>query len=656
MSWKRDKRFWRAIVVLIIVWLCGITERVLSIGEGAFGPVILGDIAGLAGALLVGIGGRIYLRGIEIAPSVRRILAIAWVLFTTYSLSDVLDEFLFPPDNIFLGKEQFVHRTIEIMLWSGGFVMAVAGLFAAIVDGARARQSAREERVRVDASERETEKTQGQLALFAHAIEQATDSFVLMDLQGTLIYANGSFEDLMTLPRGAAVGKTAADLIREYNVTPADMFDIALREGRWNGEVVARRADGVLLNASVALVLFRDKSGVPVGVAGLASDITQRLALETALRQSEERYRLIVENATDLISIHTRDSEWLLVSPSSESILGYAPEELLGTEAYAIMDPSHATDLNNLEPVNFLDPHPSPINLVLCHKDGHPVHLESKIRTLTSADPAAEPQLLVMSRDVTERLAQEEQRRGLEARIQEAQRQEGLAMLAGGIAHDFNNLLLVILANADLLAAERGEITSGSAYVEGIRAAAERAGDLTRQLLAYAGRGELRHQELDLGRTVVEMSSLIQASLPRLVTIERDIAQGLPLLRGDVVELRQVVLNLITNAAEAIGTQAGTIQIRTGVRHCTRDELKACLVHDHLPEGNYVFLQVRDTGHGMDEKTRQRMFDPFFTTKFQGRGIGLAAVSGIVRRHHAALAVESAPGAGTTVTVYFPAA
>ncbi len=656
MSWRSDNRFWRAVSVLFVVWLCGITERVVSIARGDVLPMWMGDLAGLAGALLLGAAGRTVFHGLEISQSVRRILLVAWLLFVSYSVSDVLDEFAFPPDNIFLGKEQLVHRTIEILLWSGGFVLAVAGLFAAILDSSRARKAVRAERERVDASERETERTQEQLALFAHAIEQATESFVLMGLDGTLIYANPSFEDLLQLPRGTAVGMSATELVTTHKASPTDMVKLALERGSWNGEVVARRPDGTPLHASVALVLFRDKSGTPAGIAGLASDISGRIQLESALRASEERYRLIAENATDLVSIHNRDSEWIFVSPSVTSILGYEPEELLGTEAYKIMDPSQAMSLDKLDPVNFLDPHPAPLHLVMRHKDGHPVHLESKIRTLTSDDPEATPKMLVMSRDVTERLRQEDQRRELEARIQEAQRQEGLSMLAGGIAHDFNNLLLVILANADLLALERGEEHGQPMYVEGIRAAAERASDLTRQLLAYAGRSEIRRQETDLGRTVTEMSTLIHASVPRLVQVEMDIAEDLPIIRGDVVELRQVVLNLITNAVEAIGPNEGTIRIHTGTRHCTREELKACLVHDHLPEGDYVCLEVGDSGQGMDEQTRLRMLDPFFSTKFQGRGIGMAAVSGIVRRHHAALGVESLPGKGTTVRVYFPPA
>jgi len=639
-----------------VVWLCGITERIVSIGDGDEIPFWIGDLVGLFGALLLGLAGSVMLRGAEFSRSVRRTLLVAWLLFVSYCLSDVLDELVFPPSHPILGKHQFLHQIIEILLWSGGFLVTVLGLFAALVDSSRARKAVQEERQRVSVSEKETERTQEQLALFAHAIEQATESFVLMDLEGTLTYANRAFDDLLGVPRGTTLGMNAADIVKAHQATPPDIVKHALEQGTWNGVVVARRADGTQLHASVALVLFHDKSGTPAGLAGLARNISDRIHLEAALRASEERYRLIVENATDLISIHTRESEWLFVSPSVTAILGYEPEELIGHKAYAIMEPTLASELNEGDPSNFLDPHPAPIHIILRHKDGHDIRLESKIRTLTSDNPDAPPKLLVMSRDVTERLRQEEQRRNLEARIQEAQRQDSLTMLAGGIAHDFNNLLLVIVANTDLLALEYEIAHGANPQIDGIRAAAERAGELTRQLLAYAAQGEVRKLNIDLSQMVSGLSALLKASVPRLISIHLDIANDLPTFLGDPVELRQVILNLVTNAFEAIGPQEGTILIRTRSRHCTREELAACLIHEHLPEGDYVCLEVSDSGLGMDEKTRLRMMEPFFSTKFQGRGIGMAAVAGIVRRHHAALNVTTTQNRGTTVHVYFPLA
>jgi two-component system cell cycle sensor histidine kinase/response regulator CckA len=652
MDWRRDPRFWQAAGILAIVWLCGFTERIVSVEEGRLAPLWLGDLAGLVGALLLGGAGRFVLRDIFIPTSVRRMLLVAWLLFVSYSISDVLDEFAFPADNPILGKRQPLHRAIEILLWSSGFLLAIAGLFAALLDSANARRAARAERERGDASTRETERTQEQLALFSHAIEQATESFVLMDLAGKLIYANKAFEDLLEMPPGSAVGKTAAELIATHAANPAVMVEQALEHGSWSGEVEARRANGAAFCASVTLVLFRDKSGVPAGIAGLARDVSEQRRLQSALRDSEDRYRMIAENATDLISTHTRDSEWLYVSPSVTAILGYTPEELLGRPAYDIMDPAQADALNDLDPADFLDPQPDPIPITLRHKDGRLIHCETRVRTLTPAH-AEEPQMLAMTRDVSGRLREEEERRQLEKKLQRAQRHESLALLAGGVAHDFNNLLLVILANSDLLAIRLGANPAAENYIPKIQTAAERAAELTRQMLMYTGQGEAAIQPIDLGKTVQDMAALLEASVPTGVTIHTDCPPAAPVMLGDITEIRQVILNLITNAAEAIGAGQGDIRISTGLQDCTREFLDGCIAHDHLPEGRYAYIEVNDTGEGIDLKTQERMFDPFFTTKFQGRGLGLAAVLGIVRRHRGTMCIHSVPGAGATIRALF---
>jgi two-component system cell cycle sensor histidine kinase/response regulator CckA len=656
MSFVRDRRFLRAVGILGVVWVCGVIERVVSIQDGLYVPMWMGDLAGLIGALLLGGAGRSLVRDLDISLEVRRILLIAWLLFVTYSLSDVLDEFAFPPDNPLLGKRQFLHRAVEIFLWSSGFVLTVVGLFAAILDSGAARRAAKDARERGDASIRENERTREQLDLFAHAIEQSTEAFVLMAVDGTITYANPAFERLLLLPSGHALGRTAMEMIEDHHANPARLIEEAREKGSWSGEVEAQRTDGQRFQANVMLILIRDRAGVPVGIAGLARDVTERVKLEAALRASEERYRIIAEQATDLISTHTRDSEWLYVSPSVESILGYTPEELVGNDAYDIMDPSMAKSLNDLEPGDFLDPQPEPMKLALRHKEGHVVHLESRIRTVTPSDPGAPPQILVMSRDVSERLRHEEERRQLDIKLHRAQRHESLTLLAGGVAHDFNNLLLVILANTDLVLSELGPQNAVQGYLRAIQTAAEHAGDLTRQMLAYTGKGQPNIRPIQLGEAVDEMAALLQASVPSRIRFERALKPSAPEIRGDITEIRQVVMNLITNATEAIGHNDGIVRIATGACQCDRAYLDACVVHEPLPEGAYSYVEVTDTGAGMDEATRERIFDPFFTTKFTGRGLGLASVLGIVRRHRGTVWLSSIAGEGTTIRVLFPAA
>ena len=255
-----------------------------------------------------------------------------------------------------------------------------------------------------------------------------------------------------------------------------------------------------------------------------------------------------------------------------------------------------------------------------------------------------------------ERKRMEGERRRFETQVQQTQKLESLGVLAGGIAHDFNNLLAVMVGNAGLA---RLELPVDSAVQETLRRielAGLRATELTRQMLAYAGKGQLVVGRLDLSALVEEMVRLLESAISKKVTLRFALAEGLPAIEGDATQLRQVVMNLITNASEAHGSASGTIVVRTGAIRASRSYLASCYVDDELPEGDYVFLEVSDTGGGMDAATQARIFDPFFTTKFTGRGLGLAAALGIVRRHRGAVRIRSSAGSGTTFTILLPGA
>jgi PAS domain S-box-containing protein len=257
--------------------------------------------------------------------------------------------------------------------------------------------------------------------------------------------------------------------------------------------------------------------------------------------------------------------------------------------------------------------------------------------------------------DITERKAAAESLRDTEARLRETQRLESLGLLAGGIAHDFNNLLMGILGNAGLALTELAPGTAVHDTVRDIEASARRAADLTRQLLAYSGKGKFVIDRLDLSRLVEESARLMLPSLSRQANVVWDLAAGLPSIEGDINQLRQVVINFLTNASDALADRPGTITVRTLLTELDEPTLARCVAGRGLARGRYVALEVRDSGVGMDEVTVQHVFDPFFTTKFQGRGLGLAAVLGIVRGHRGAIQVETAPGQGTCFRAFFPA-
>ncbi|MCC6669618.1 MAG: PAS domain-containing protein [Planctomycetes bacterium] len=256
--------------------------------------------------------------------------------------------------------------------------------------------------------------------------------------------------------------------------------------------------------------------------------------------------------------------------------------------------------------------------------------------------------------DTTARRAAEEAKRELEVQVLHAQKLESLGVLAGGIAHDFNNLLTGILGHAELARIELPADSPAHASLEQVVATARRAAELTAQMLAYSGRSQRAVQSLDLSGRVDEIAAMLRFSISKKARLELELARGLPPIDADAAQIQQLVMNLITNASDALGERSGTILVRTGLAECSRTELAATVGRPDLPPGPYVRLEVSDEGEGMPPEILSRVFEPFFTTKFTGRGLGLAAALGIVRGHRAAIRVRTEVGRGSTFEVFFP--
>jgi nitrogen-specific signal transduction histidine kinase/CheY-like chemotaxis protein len=255
----------------------------------------------------------------------------------------------------------------------------------------------------------------------------------------------------------------------------------------------------------------------------------------------------------------------------------------------------------------------------------------------------------------------EQEKLALERQVQHAQKLESLGVLAGGIAHDFNNILMAILGNADLALDGLSPNSLVHANLQEVVRASKRAAELVKQMLAYSGKGRYVIESIDSGRLIEEMARLVEASISKKAVLKYKIAENLPTFDGDVTQIRQIIMNLIINASEAIGDKSGVITLSTGAMDCDRaylndiNEVQRASLYEPLPEGVYTFFEVADTGCGMDAKTIEKIFDPFFTTKFTGRGLGMSAVLGIVRGHKGALKIYSEVGKGTTFKVLFPA-
>jgi signal transduction histidine kinase/ActR/RegA family two-component response regulator len=260
-----------------------------------------------------------------------------------------------------------------------------------------------------------------------------------------------------------------------------------------------------------------------------------------------------------------------------------------------------------------------------------------------------------ISIDITERKRAEEEKRGLERQVQQAQKLESLGILAGGIAHDFNNLLMVVLGHAELALKEISPMSPARGSITEITTAACRAADLCRQMLAYAGKASFALERVGLRELVEEMAHLLKTAISKKAILNLNLERGLPPIEADPSQIRQIVMNLIINASEAIGDRSGVITVSVGATRCDEEYLRKTELRNDLSPGLYVHLEVTDTGGGMDAETRSRIFEPFFTTKFTGRGLGLAAVLGIVRAHKGALKMYSEPGKETTFKVLFPA-
>jgi len=420
-------------------------------------------------------------------------------------------------------------------------------------------------------------------------------------------------------------------------------------------EVIGKGGNEQFIASVVAPI--RDGTGV-VGVLGASWDVGELRRAEAALRRSEERFRAAADAGLDSFFLleAMRDpsgaiTDFRIVDCNQRFV------EMVRRSRTQIAGQSLGRLLPFIRETGLLQSYARVVATGQPSEGEHALDVPELGRRWYQhqVGPVADG-VAVTSRDVTARRLAERERTTLEARLRRAEKLESLGVLAGGVAHDFNNLLVGILGNAALL---REELAPGSPLApmaEQLQAAATQAADLTRQMLNFTGKGAMELQRVDLSNLAGEVAHLLRSTVSRRIEIQLELAAGLPPVEGDPAQLRQIVMNLVLNGAEAIGDQAGVVTLRTRIRLADRALLDATDVHDDLPEGPYLVLEVEDSGHGMDAATRERIFEPFFTTKFTGRGLGLAGVMGMVRSHRGAIKVESVPEAFTRFLIYLPAA
>ncbi len=388
----------------------------------------------------------------------------------------------------------------------------------------------------------------------------------------------------------------------------------------------------------------------------LMREILERKKAESALRESEQRYRNLFNSARDAIFI-MKDYRIVDCNPVTLAMFGCTRGQIIGKSPYRFspeLQPNGTKSrfLGERRALEALKEIPQLFEWLHCRWDGTPFCAEVALNKVSIAE---EDYLQSVVRDISDRRRAEEERLEFEKGVQHAQKLESLGVLAGGIAHDFNNLLVGILGNADLALRGLSPSSSTHANIMQIEKAAMRASDLSRQMLAYSGKGKFIIEILNLNDIIEEMTYLLKTSISKNIILSYNLAEKLPPIRADISQISQIVMNLITNASEAIGEKSGIIKLTSGVMEFDGTGITEEYIKQGNPEGTYVFVKVTDTGCGMNKETIASMFDPFFTTKFFGRGLGLAAVIGIVRGHGGAIRVSSEPGKGSTIKIAFPA-
>ncbi len=372
-----------------------------------------------------------------------------------------------------------------------------------------------------------------------------------------------------------------------------------------------------------------------------------REALRELVIEYEERFAAFSRACSEGMAVH-EGGVILVANPTCAAMFADQGRDLVGVPIQDLVEPGADGAVPDLARGEIADR--IAINCRRCDGTTFP----ARARTV-SASFHGRPVRVTVFEDISELEQARTERARLDGKIRQTQRLESLGVLAGGIAHDFNNLLIGILSNAGLALRRLDPDAPARPLIERVEIAGRRAAELTTQLLAYSGKGRLRVEVIDLSGLVDEMTQLLNTVVSKKATLAYSFGRDLPAIEGDPGQIRQVVMNLITNASDALRGGQGSITVRTGEIDVGRISQADTLPHGELGDGPHIFVEVSDTGCGMDEATQRRMFDPFFTTRNKGRGLGLAAALGIVRGHHGAIQVHSELGHGTTVKVILPA-
>jgi two-component system cell cycle sensor histidine kinase/response regulator CckA len=484
------------------------------------------------------------------------------------------------------------------------------------------------------------------------AIVEATSDLVSTALpDGSLQYLNPAGrrllgwhmgEDVASRGIGEAHPRWAREIVERQGIP------IAVEFGVWAGETALLHGDGHETPVSQVIMAHRSATGKLEFLSTIMRDLSERAGADAALKESEERFRLLAVAAFEGIVI-TDEGRVVDANEQLAELLRMERAQLIGRHVMDFVAPeSRELVLEHLRQRS-----EAPYEHLALRPDGSVFPVEIRARTIPFGGRL---QRVTALRDLTERKRLEEERVLLERRVQHGQKLESLGVLAGGIAHDFNNLLVAVLGNLDLATLGLAPDAPQRRHLAQAEHAAQHGAALARELLAYSGRGRFVVRPVDLSALVEEMGQLLRTAVPKNIRLEMQLERSMLPVMADAAQLQQVIMNLIVNAAEANAERSGVITLTTSVAECGTELLERSRLAVKPPPGRFVSLEVADDGCGMTPVVQERLFDPFFSTKRAGRGLGMAAVQGILQGHGGAILLESTPGRGTRFRVLLPVA
>ncbi len=482
--------------------------------------------------------------------------------------------------------------------------------------------------------------------------ESSNAGIILVDPAGVITVANDRMAELFGCTMAELIGSRYPDHVHPDQRDSGDGLMRMLISGEIDSVSTERhyiRASGGDFWGHLSGRRHEDAQGRLISLVGHIIDVTERKLADDENRKLAQ----LLDVAHDSIIVRTMDDRITYWNNGAVRQYGLAKEDAVGKAIHLLLQTRFPAPMDEIY-AHLLSTGFWEGELVHTARDGSEITVASKwvVQRDHEGSPIA---IMEINNNISEKKRADDERRQLEQQMLHAQKLESLGVLAGGIAHDFNNILMAIIGNADLALMRVNRESPAVENLHRIEQAAARAADLAKQMLAYSGKGKFVVESIDLNRLLEEMLHMLEVSISKKAILRLNQYQPLPPVEADATQMRQIVMNLVINASDAIGDKSGVIAITTGCMDCDRSYLKDVWLDENLVDGLYVYLEIADSGCGMDKETLSKLFDPFFTTKFTGRGLGMAAVLGIVRGHRGAIKVYSEPGRGTTFKILLPA-